>query len=114
MSEWSAGDRKDLSRVYWIGGSPCAGKSSVTRVLARRYGLWTWYCDWHQLAHERHRAQSMDGFPALAAWNRKSAEEQWLSTPPEQPASASGVIAPEPIDTAISPSSRIVCCAVEG
>lgn len=35
--------------VYWIGGSPGAGKSSVTRALAQRHGLWTYYCDWHQL-----------------------------------------------------------------
>ncbi len=70
--------------VYWIGGSPGAGKSSVTRVLAQRHGLWTYYCDWHQLGHERQRADRIDGFPALPAWNRKDMDERWLTTPPEQ------------------------------
>ena len=26
-------------RIYWLGGSPCAGKSSVADLLAERYGL---------------------------------------------------------------------------
>ena len=25
--------------IYYIGGSPCAGKSSVAEILLRRYGL---------------------------------------------------------------------------
>lgn len=25
--------------IYYIGGSPCAGKSSVAEILSRRYGL---------------------------------------------------------------------------
>jgi hypothetical protein len=30
---------------YWLGGSPCAGKSSVARLLAARYGIEHFECD---------------------------------------------------------------------
>ncbi len=33
----------NLSRVYWMGGSPCAGKSTICERLAEKYGL-TYYC----------------------------------------------------------------------
>ena len=32
-------------RIYWLGGSPCAGKSSVADLLAQRYGLTVYRCD---------------------------------------------------------------------
>lgn len=28
-----------LAQIIWIGGSPCAGKSTLAATLARRYGL---------------------------------------------------------------------------
>jgi shikimate kinase len=31
--------------VFWIGGSPCAGKSSIARLLAARHGLRHFECD---------------------------------------------------------------------
>jgi hypothetical protein len=31
--------------MYWIGGSPCAGKSSIARLLAARHGLRHFECD---------------------------------------------------------------------
>jgi hypothetical protein len=40
-----AGDASDLHRFYWIGGSPCAGKSSVAAALAARHGLRHVECD---------------------------------------------------------------------
>ncbi len=30
---------------YWIGGSPCAGKTSIARLLAERHGLVHVECD---------------------------------------------------------------------
>jgi hypothetical protein len=35
----------DLRRWYWIGGSPCAGKSSLAAMLATRHGLLHVECD---------------------------------------------------------------------
>lgn len=30
---------KKLSHVYWIGGSPCAGKTTIFRILTEKYGF---------------------------------------------------------------------------
>jgi shikimate kinase len=44
---------------YFIGGSPCAGKSTVCDLLAARHGLRTYHCDEHYDAHlERAKAGS--------------------------------------------------------
>ena len=34
-----------LAHVYWLGGSPCAGKSSIADLLAERYGMRIYRCD---------------------------------------------------------------------
>lgn len=34
-----------LSHVYWMGGSPCSGKSSIADRLAAAYGLTLYRCD---------------------------------------------------------------------
>lgn len=31
--------RKNLDHIYWIGGAPCAGKTSIARLLAKQFGL---------------------------------------------------------------------------
>lgn len=36
---------------FFIGGSPCSGKSTVCNVLAERYGLHAYHCDDHYDAH---------------------------------------------------------------
>ncbi len=37
--------RRALARVYWIGGSPCSGKTSIAGALVERYGLRYYDCD---------------------------------------------------------------------
>ena len=37
--------KQALAHVSWIGGSPCSGKSSVTKILASRYDLEVYHCD---------------------------------------------------------------------
>ncbi|MDQ3549068.1 MAG: hypothetical protein M3439_09645 [Chloroflexota bacterium] len=41
-------------RVLWIGGSPCAGKSTIAGILASRFGLQMYHCD---VALESHRSR---------------------------------------------------------
>ena len=36
---------------FFVGGSPCAGKSTVCDVLAALHGLRTYHCDEHYDAH---------------------------------------------------------------
>lgn len=37
--------------VYWIGGSPCSGKSSIADGLAAEHGIRVYHCDEHFNAH---------------------------------------------------------------
>lgn len=37
--------RPALAHVYWIGGSPCSGKTSIAKALAERYGFFYYDCD---------------------------------------------------------------------
>ncbi len=39
--------------VYWIGGSPCSGKSTITDRLAERYGFEIYRCDDYYYVHEK-------------------------------------------------------------
>ena len=36
---------QELSHIYWIGGSPCAGKTTIARKLATEYGFTYYKCD---------------------------------------------------------------------
>lgn len=40
-----------LSHVYWMGGSPCSGKSSMAGLLAERHNLLAYHCDDHYTEH---------------------------------------------------------------
>jgi hypothetical protein len=46
--------RKALSHVYWIGGSPCAGKSTIVELLSETHPFQGYNCD---QAFERHSKQ---------------------------------------------------------
>jgi 2-phosphoglycerate kinase len=65
-----------MNDVLWLGGSPCAGKSTVAGVLARRFGLDLYRVD---EAFEDH-ARRFDGTrqPTLVRWCAASANERWL------------------------------------
>jgi 2-phosphoglycerate kinase len=34
-----------VMNIYWIGGSPCSGKSSIADLLAKQYGWQVYHCD---------------------------------------------------------------------
>ncbi|ETT66154.1 hypothetical protein MHI43_19085 [Paenibacillus sp. FSL H8-0457] len=44
-------EKKDYSHVYWIGGSPCSGKSTIAEKLAKDYSCTYYQCD---LFNEKH------------------------------------------------------------
>ncbi|MBA3766158.1 MAG: hypothetical protein H0W99_04045 [Acidobacteria bacterium] len=65
-----------LKNVFWLGGSPCAGKSSISEILAQRFDLDVYHVD---EAFETH----MQGLepahqPALAKWCASSWNERWM------------------------------------
>lgn len=43
----------DLKHVYWIGGSPCSGKSSIADLLGSQFGWQVYHCDVAFDAHVR-------------------------------------------------------------
>jgi hypothetical protein len=45
--------QQELAHVYWLGGSPCSGKSSVADTLVAKYGWQLYRCD---EAYEHHRS----------------------------------------------------------
>jgi hypothetical protein len=71
----------DLERMYWIGGSPCAGKSTVARLLAEAHDLSAVECDRDSAA--RWTAMAAAGMPvateltALATCQRLERPPQW-------------------------------------
>jgi hypothetical protein len=66
----------------WIGGATSAGKTSIARELARRYGLTSYHVDQHELDHARRRDARRH--PAMEAWNRRTLDETWVDLPVEQ------------------------------
>jgi hypothetical protein len=66
----------DLRHVYWLGGSPCAGKSSVADLLAARHGLHVYRCD-DAFSLHRHQIDPRRQ-PVFARLGRASCDELWM------------------------------------
>jgi hypothetical protein len=68
----------DVSLRRWIGGSPCAGKSSIAELLARRHGLTHFECDAGSAARESALPQyRMDVCERLAQPPRWQADREF-------------------------------------
>ncbi|GAA1033559.1 MULTISPECIES: nucleoside monophosphate kinase [Amycolatopsis] len=70
----------DLRHVYWIGGAPGAGKSTIARRLAARYG-------WHHYATDdtmrAHTARTTPASaPMLHAFRSMDMDERWVRRSP--------------------------------
>ena len=68
-----------LTHVLWIGGAPCAGKSSIVERLARDHSLVTYHCD---DAFSRHAARATEhDHPEFYRVSRLSWDEIWMRPP---------------------------------
>ena len=65
--------------VYFIGGSPCSGKSTVAEALAARYGLTYFKVDDHLDDFTARGAAA--GLPVCRCILQMSAEETWMRPP---------------------------------
>jgi 2-phosphoglycerate kinase len=65
-----------LEGVFWLGGSPCSGKSSISEIIASRFSLDVYRVD---EAFESH-AQRFDPLrhPALTKWSKSSWNQRWM------------------------------------
>ncbi len=67
--------------IYWIGGSPCSGKSSTASILANRYGLRLFHSDDHMDQHTRQADPARQ--PVMARIARMNWEQIWMRPVPE-------------------------------
>jgi 2-phosphoglycerate kinase len=64
-----------MNSIYWIGGAPCSGKSTIAEKLAYQYGLSLFKSDDHMYAHMRlARAEKQ---PTMAKVAALSWDEIW-------------------------------------
>jgi 2-phosphoglycerate kinase len=65
-----------LKNVFWLGGSPCAGKSSISEALANRFKGGVYHID---EAFEIHRQNLNPAHqPTLTRWLASSWNERWM------------------------------------
>jgi hypothetical protein len=82
---------ENWSNVYWLGGSPCAGKSSITRRLADVYGIQLLEVDARFDEHAARFTPAQQ--PALTAWLAGDCTERWLKPVAELTADATACYA---------------------
>jgi adenylate kinase family enzyme len=70
-----------LTYVLWIGGATDAGKTTVARIIAERYGLQLYNYDQHDLPQIERLAQTMTHYRAFLA---ASMDERWVRPEPEE------------------------------
>jgi hypothetical protein len=71
-----------LSNIYWLGGSPCSGKSTIADVLAAAYGMTAYRCD---EAYFRHQTLiTPERQPVFSRLSRASCDEIWMRPVPRQ------------------------------
>lgn len=71
-----------LRHVRWLGGGSGAGKSTIARQLAEKYGLRLYHCDDTQAAHTA-RSNPID-HPMLQAFIAMTMDERWVKRTPEE------------------------------
>lgn len=81
------GRRERLRDVYWIGGGSGAGKSTVARRLADRYGLRRYATDDVMAEHgglmAREAREPREDSPFLRAFGAMDMDERWVSRSPQ-------------------------------
>ena len=70
-----------LRHVYWIGGASGAGKSTIARRLADKYGLRLYSTD-EAMGGHAHRWLPED-CPNLTEWVKMSMDQRWVDRPPQ-------------------------------
>ncbi len=74
--------RRDFSHILWLGGSTCAGKTTVAKRLTAAHGLRVYQCD---EAFEEHRRRARpDRHPGFRRLMDLSARELWSLPVDEQ------------------------------
>lgn len=73
--------RDRLGHVYWIGGGSGAGKSTIARRVAERYGVRLYATD--DVMHDHARRCAPGDCPLLAAFAAMDMDQRWLNRSPQ-------------------------------
>ena len=84
MRNNNAGTDRDLSHVYWIGGSGCAGKSTVADVLAKEHDLVVYHGDEHWFGDDGHLARATPDRQPATCRGRDTELEVLFNLPPKE------------------------------
>lgn len=72
----------ELVELYWIGGSPCCGKSTISEILAKDYGFEIYKCDDHLEKYAEIGFEN--GVEIMKKVKSMNSDETWLRNVDEQ------------------------------
>lgn len=65
-----------LTNIYWIGGSPCCGKSTISELLVKEFGFVLYKCDDHLERYIEEGAAA--GIDIMKKYKSMNMDEIWL------------------------------------
>lgn len=68
-----------MIKTYYIGGSPCAGKSTIAEILSQKYGLYYFKVDDFLEAYTKSGA--IKGYPVCRKTVEMNAQQIWMRDP---------------------------------
>ncbi len=71
-----------MAKIFYIGGSPCSGKSSIAELLEKKYNFKYYKLD--DKLEEYTKRANMAGKTYSSKYYKMSIDEIWLRTPAEQ------------------------------
>lgn len=76
------GGTMDKKNIFWIGGSPCCGKSTISEMLIKEFGFEYYKCDDHLDRFMKLGVE--EGNELMTSVSKKSKDEIWLRDVDEQ------------------------------
>lgn len=68
-----------MAKIYYIGGSPCAGKSTVAEILSQKYDLYYFKVD--DFLDSYTKSGALKGYPICKKTVELNAEQIWMRDP---------------------------------
>ncbi len=81
--------RRALEHVYWMGGSPCSGKTTIARAMVDRYGFHYYDCDHAFWRHNK--IINAEQQPVFYRVMHLSSEELWMRPVEQQAAEETAI-----------------------
>lgn len=93
-----------LNSVLWVGGSTCAGKTSVALHLAERHGLNLYLRDEREPKHAED--VDRDRYPNYARWSAMSLDERWAVSSVDELVADTLALGPEVLEMTLDDVRR--------